>query len=140
MEENDLPLRSLAGYLVKRVSNRAIATLAEDLSPLGLRITEATILWVIDVNEGITASEIGRQLGIKRANMTPLVSRLTDHGYVLVCSKDGRSQGLGLTTEGYDVCGQAQEIMVNHDKNMFSMLTSKEKKQFISLLIKIRNS
>ncbi len=140
VEQSDLPLRSLMGYLVKRVSNKAIATLADDLSPLKLRITEATILWTIEVNNGITASEIGRQLGIKRANMAPLISRLIDRNYVLVSSKDGRSQCLDLTPEGYDICSQAQKIMIDHDNEMFSMLTPKEKIQFLNLLIKIRNN
>ena len=73
---NDKGLSSSAldrylGYQLRRISSAAMGALAEQLSTEGARVTEYTVMSQIAENPGITSSEIGRILDIKRANMTP---------------------------------------------------------------------
>lgn len=126
-----------AGYLIKRVSSQVISTLTEALAPLGLRVTEATVLYRIAMAPKITSSEVGRSLGIKRANMTPLVARLTELGYLRVSAQDGRSQGLSLTESGENIFEQVRGVLETHDETFFAVLNRKERAQLLSLLDKL---
>jgi DNA-binding MarR family transcriptional regulator len=127
------------GYLLKRVSSLVTASLADLLSDEGLRVTEATVLREIQAFPNITASEVGRLLNIKRANMTPLITRMVEQGIVALSEKDGRSQGLTLTKNGEKVFIRLQALFEKHDSASFSGLATKEKEQLSTLLRKILN-
>jgi DNA-binding MarR family transcriptional regulator len=59
----------------------------------------------------VTASAIGRQLDIQRANMVPLLKRLEDAGLIGREPIDGKSQGLELTPAGRDTSAEARAIV-----------------------------
>src|SRR5688572_29220836 len=92
------PLPSLPGYALRRAANATGAELAGRLGEIGLRQSEVSVLMLVDANPGVTASAIGRQLGIERANMVPLLKRL--EGLIDRAPIDGKSQGLALTDAG----------------------------------------
>ncbi|MBL4826211.1 MAG: MarR family transcriptional regulator [Spongiibacteraceae bacterium] len=94
------PLDALLGYHLRRASAAMQAQLSEGYSKLGFRITEASILIMIESNPGIKQSEIGQALEIKSANMAPLVAFLDENDYVERMKLDGRSQGLHLSNKG----------------------------------------
>jgi DNA-binding MarR family transcriptional regulator len=128
---------SLLGYQLRRVSSLAMAELAEALLPLELRITDVTVLYQIAENPAITSSEIGKALGIRRANMTPLIAGLMNKGYLNTKAKDGRSQALSLTRAGRKIYQQAQKIVDRHEQQFFLALPDNEKQQLSRLLIQI---
>lgn len=109
------PLDDLLGYQLRRASAALMGELARELDRIGLKATEASVLILIDANPGITQSEIGRALNIKRANMAPLAAMLDLRGFISRQKADGRSQGLIVTTVGADHCRRAQEAMRRHD-------------------------
>ncbi len=96
----DDPLANLPGYLLRRASATSLADLATCLAPLGVRPTDASILTLIAHNTDVTQSDIGNRLGIQRANMTPLIARMEEQGWITRQPRDGRSQGLALTEVG----------------------------------------
>lgn len=100
MTELNDPFARHLGYLLRRASAVMMADLGTALIPLGLRPVEATILSLIAANQGCTQSDIGRMLGIKRANMVPLMASLSAKGLIEKSRVDGRSQALGLTDQG----------------------------------------
>ena len=73
----DDPLPTLPGYALRRAANATAAELAERLAPLGLRQVDASVMILIEANLDVTASALGRALDIQRANMVPLLKRLT---------------------------------------------------------------
>lgn len=77
-----------------------MAALVKRLAPHDLRLVDATVMLLIADNPLITASAIGRELDIQRANMVPLLKRIEDAGLIERTPIDGKSQGLSLTAAG----------------------------------------
>ncbi|MDF0541056.1 MarR family transcriptional regulator [Sphingobium sp. H39-3-25] len=102
------PVASHLGYLMRRASAVMMAHLGSALAVTELRPVEATIIVLIGANPGCTQSDIGRALGIKRANMVPLIAGLCEKALIERERVDGRSQALTLTPEG-----EAQRILVS---------------------------
>jgi DNA-binding MarR family transcriptional regulator len=109
------PLDDLLGYWLRRASTAMMADLGTSLAQAELRPTEATILILIRANPGLTQSDIGRVLGIARANMAPLMGGLLKRGFIQKSRVDGRSQSLALTESGIAKVGAAQMIIDAHE-------------------------
>src|SRR5690242_10647575 len=103
------PLPSLPGYALRRAANATAAELAARLAETGLRQSDVSVLMLIEANPGVTASALGRQLDIQRANMVPLLKRL--EGLVDRVPIDGKSQGLELTAQGRARLGEARQVV-----------------------------
>lgn len=117
------PVASRLGYRLRRSSSAMMATLGAALELVGLRPVEATILLTIGANPGCIQSDIGRMLGIKRANMVPLITGLIQKDLVQKSPVDGRSFALSLTAEGEDVRSEADAIMSAHERRYTRLLT-----------------
>ena len=117
------PVASRLGYRLRRSSSAMMATLGAGLELVGLRPVEATILLSIGANPGCIQSDIGRMLGIKRANMVPLITGLIQKDLVQKSPVDGRSFALSLTAEGEDVRSEADAIMTTHERRYTRLLT-----------------
>jgi DNA-binding MarR family transcriptional regulator len=88
------------GYHLRRAANAMLADLGQRIEPLGLTLTEMSVLQLVAANPQIRQSEIGQVLAIKRANMAPLIAALEARGWIHREAIDGRSQGLRLTPSG----------------------------------------
>ncbi|HWV13361.1 MAG TPA: MarR family winged helix-turn-helix transcriptional regulator [Sphingobium sp.] len=117
------PVASRLGYRLRRSSSAMMATLGAGLELVGLRPVEATILLTIGANPGCIQSDIGRMLGIKRANMVPLITGLIQKDLVQKSPVDGRSFALSLTAGGEDVRSEADAIMTAHERRYTRLLT-----------------
>jgi DNA-binding MarR family transcriptional regulator len=117
------PLDGLLGYQLRRLTVLIMADLAEALAPLQLRPTEACALFVIGAAAGLTQSEVGRALGIQRANMAPLMAGLMSRGFVTREKVDGRSQALALTAAGAAASAAAWALTQAHEERFFSRLS-----------------
>ena len=96
-------LGSPLGYQLRRVSVLMMADLGARLAPTGLRPTEVTVLLLIGANPGCQQGEVGEMLGIKRANMVPLIARLVKKGLV-----DARPRRRALACAVPDANGSCQ--------------------------------
>jgi DNA-binding MarR family transcriptional regulator len=117
------PLESLVGYQLRRTSAGLMSELALDLNALGLSPTEASVLLLIAANPRVTQSDIGRSLGIKRANMAPLAAALELRGLLSRERVDGRSHGLVVTAEGAALGARARAAMDAHDSRLLGRLS-----------------
>lgn len=116
------PFAGHLGYLLRRASNAIISELAQRLDAVGLKVSEASILLLIECNPRITQSELGRMLGIKRANMVPLAAGLQARKLVTREPVDGRSHGLVVTGAGRKACADAREIMEEQERLVLDRL------------------
>lgn len=116
------PFAGHLGYLLRRASNAIIGELAQRLDMVGLKVSEASILLLIERNPRITQSELGRVLGIKRANMVPLSAGLESRGLVTRAPVDGRSHGLVLTAAGQAAFAEANRIMLEQERLILDRL------------------
>jgi DNA-binding MarR family transcriptional regulator len=128
------PFGTLLGYHLRRASVAVMADLAASLAPLNLTPVEASVLFVIGASGGVTQAEIGRRLGIARANMAPLMARLIEAGLVARAAVDGRSQALNLSPAGREVHDQARAAAQAHEARLFGGFTAAERARILARL------
>ncbi|WP_206244402.1 MarR family winged helix-turn-helix transcriptional regulator [Novosphingobium terrae] len=109
------PLDAYPGYLLRRAAATRLAYLTRRLEPLGVMVTEASILVTIGYNPGISQAECGRALAIQRPNMNPLVRRMVERGWVVTEKGQGRAQGLHLSPTGADLAARIEAIFEAHE-------------------------
>ncbi len=126
----DDPLLSLPGYSLRRAANAMIAELAERLSVLGLRHTEASAMILINANTDLTASALGRMLDIQRANMVPLLGRLEAAGLVHRVPLDGKSHALHLTDAGNAKLTEALAIIHAFEAELIARIPAAHRQHF----------
>lgn len=124
------PVAPRLGYMLRRASAAMMAGLGVALAEIGLRPVEGTILILVGANPGCIQSDIGRMLGIKRANMVPLIAALAGRGLVEKSPVDGRSLALSLTSAGEQLRAQVDAIMDAHEARFERLLAGRD----ISLL------
>lgn len=120
------PVAHRLGYLLRRASAAMMADLGKALTGFGVSPVEATVLAVIGVNRGCTQSDIARLLGIKRANMVPIVSRLLAEGLIDKTPVNGRSHALALTAKGEECHHSVQTAMDRHEARFEAMLAKQD--------------
>jgi len=117
------PFDGLLGYHLRRLSVLVMADFTEALAPLRLKPAEASVLYTVAASSGLTQSDVGKILGIQRANMAPLIAGLMQRGLVERDKVDGRSQALRLTASGEDAHAAAWAANQIHEERMFGTLT-----------------
>jgi len=133
------PLPRFPGYSLRRAANATAAELATRLADLDLRQVDASLLILIGENPDVTASALGRQLDIQRANMVPLLKRLEDAGLIDRKPLDGKSQGLVLTPEGEARCLQAKTIIERFEAEMLERVPEPHREHLLPALYALWN-
>jgi hypothetical protein len=67
----DNPFLAFPGYLLRRAAISRLAQLSQHLEPLGIGVSEASILVMIGRNPGLSQAECGRSPSIKRPISIP---------------------------------------------------------------------
>jgi len=128
------PCDGLLGYHLRRLSVLVMADFTEALAPLGIKPAEASVLYAVAAGAGLTQSEIGKMLGIQRANMAPLIAGLMQRGLVERDRVDGRSQALRLSAAGEALRAAAWETNRVHEERMFGALSQAAKARMVAQL------
>lgn len=122
-------------FLIVRTSSLAMSKLVKKLAVLDLIPSNASAMIMISNNSGINQSNLGRSLGIKRANISTLISELKARKLVNIQAK-GRTQELSLSEAGHSLVNQIAQILEQHETYCFSHINIP--KEFIASLIAIR--
>jgi DNA-binding MarR family transcriptional regulator len=128
------PFEGLLGYHLRRLSVLVMADFTEALAPLGLKPAEASVLYAVGAATGLTQSDIGKTLGIQRANMAPLIAGLMRRGLVERDRVDGRSQALRLTAAGQAARAAAWAANQLHEDRMFGTLNTQARARMAAQL------
>ncbi|MHC5305783.1 MarR family winged helix-turn-helix transcriptional regulator [Bartonella sp. LJL80] len=131
------PIGSLLGYQIRRISADDMARLGKSLMALDISTVAASVLIIICANDRVTQSDVGRCLGIQRANMAPLTTMLEAKGLVEKMPLDGRSSGLTATNQGRELCDRILMAMNKSDAVILDRLSAEEQAVFHQLLGKI---
>jgi DNA-binding MarR family transcriptional regulator len=129
------PFDTLLGYHLRRASVAVMTDFTTALAPLNLTPAEASVLFVIGAANGVTQAEIGRVLGIQRANMAPLMARLLKARLVKREAVDGRSQALTLSRGGREIHDQARAAAEAHEDRIFGHFSPAERAR---ILVRLR--
>jgi DNA-binding MarR family transcriptional regulator len=128
------PFAGLLGYHLRRASVLVMADLTAALEPLGLTPTAASVLFIIAAGGGVTQAEIGRALGIQRANMAPIIGHLIRQDLLEREAVDGRSQALRLSRAGQATHRKAMQTTLAHEQRLFGNFTAAERERMIAQL------
>jgi len=133
------PLTQLPGYVLRRASAAALARLNEQLTPLGLRHVDVSLILLVDATPGITPSRAGGVLDIQRANMVPIVARLENRGLMARRRVDGRSHALRLTAEGRSQLARARAVVARCEAALLRPVPVKLRPHVLPILVALWN-
>jgi len=86
-----------------RLLDRVVTSIYDDeLRPLGVRVTQVSVLVAVWKTPGATASEIGRVLWIDASTLSRNLARVIERGWIVedAAPDDGRARPLHLTPTG----------------------------------------
>jgi DNA-binding MarR family transcriptional regulator len=97
------------------------------------------VLWCIQNNGGqATPVEISYQLFLELHSVTAMLNRMEKEGLIKKCKSNTRSRSIiELTPKGLEIFNQS--LHNETDKKIFSILSKKERGQFMTCLWKVRN-
>ncbi len=127
-------LASLPGYTLRRAANAMMDELASRLSALDLRVSDASVLLLVDARRDMTSSEIGKVLDIQRANMVPLLARLEAAGLIERKPIDRKSQAILLTAHGQARLGDVKAITERFETDLMARIPAEHREHFLPAL------
>ncbi|RAZ84161.1 MarR family transcriptional regulator [Mesorhizobium hawassense] len=124
------------GYNLRRASALALNDFAVEMTEASLRPVTYAMLAVIDERPGIRAAELCRLLGMKSANMAPLLAELEERGLIERDdhAEDRRVQELSLTEVARAAMPAWRRQVRRHEDRFLQRLTSKERATLLRLL------
>ena len=104
MQKDELATRIEAVRRFNRFFTRRIGVLRGGLLHTPYSLTEARILFEISRRDGLTASDLSRELGLDPGYLSRILARLGRRGLIdkVRSETDGRQRLLSLTSEGQD--------------------------------------
>jgi MarR family transcriptional regulator, organic hydroperoxide resistance regulator len=112
------------------------------LEGLGLHRGQPAMLGALRDREGLTHTELARQLQVQPATITRMVARMERAGFLArrPDEEDQRVSRVYLTEAGRRVQADVQEVWRTLDGEAFGDLTAEEKRELGCLLLQIRDS
>ncbi len=129
-------LPSLMGYMLRQghlcVSQDFFRVLAAE----NIRPPQFSILEVVSRNPGIRPSDVAASIGIKRANLVPLVTALEQRGLLTRASaeSDRRAQSLHLTPDGAERLRYWHSVIAPHEDRLAARLGAHGRDTLLNLL------
>ena len=132
-------LGDLVGYHMRRASAVIANDFSRAIAGTGMRQVLFGILSIIEANPGINQGNVGRALGIQRANMVSLVNELVDAGLVLreTAAEDRRAFALTLTPDGEAMVTSCLKRIRDHEDALMADMTDEDRATLVRLLGRI---
>jgi DNA-binding MarR family transcriptional regulator len=132
----DAPLTERFGFLIRRLHQIHIALFMQEAGDLDITTIQFTALSVLYQFGEIDQSELAAHVGMDRANVSDVVRRLTDLGYVTVRVNPahGRKRLLLLTREGISFLETADHCARRAQERTVAALGEGDQKLFAALL------
>ncbi|MDX8459367.1 MarR family winged helix-turn-helix transcriptional regulator [Mesorhizobium humile] len=132
-------LDSLVGYNLRRASVVMLNDFEVEFAEVPLRPTTFAMLATVDENPGISSADLGRLLGIKSANMAPLIAELANRGLIerRGHAEDKRVQILFLTAEARNAMPKWRQQALRHEERVLLDLTRSERATLLRLLRRV---
>ena len=130
------PLPTLIGYALRRTQVAVFNAFRRTFAELGLRPAQLGILTVVGNNPGLKQAEVSAALGIKRANLVPLLDGLTGRGLIERgrVASDRRSHALRLTAAGEALLADAQAREAAFEAEIAAGIGEPGRRRLIELL------
>lgn len=110
------------GRAARRTANLVTRAYNQHLGPLGIEVTQFTILCTIALERAKSASELAEMVGVERSTLARNLDRLIASGLVAVEKGDGRRITHRLTDKGLDMVSEALPLWRNAQNDLLSRL------------------
>ena len=127
-------LADTIGFQLRRASHAMQSAYEASFEPLGLRISDATVLIGIGESPGCTQADLSRSLHIKPANIVPTVGGLVTKGLVTRRPGEGRAVSLNLTEAGSARLAQVHQAIQRQEERIRQLLTAADEERVLSAL------
>ncbi len=129
-------LEGLIGYTLRRAQVAVSRSFVELFADLDVRQSQLGVLTVIEGSPGARPSQVGAAIGIKRANIGPLLDELEARGLVRrePDPTDRRSQSLFLTAAGEALMAELHRREAAHEERIAAFLSHGERAALLGLL------
>ena len=119
-----------------RFFTRQIGVLREGLLHSPYTLTEARILFELSHRDGLTASDIGRELGLDAGYLSRVLARLEQQGLIekVRSDNDGRQRLLHLTPEGINAATILDQRSRDEVSEMLNDLSEEEQQRLLKAM------
>lgn len=135
-------LETLIGYALRRAQAAVSRCFVASFADVDVRPTQLGILTLVEAHPGIKPSRAGALLGIKRANVGPLIETLQERGLIRrkASADDRRSYELYLTEDGRALLAELHRREAAHEARIAAALTEAERAQLLTLLARVTDA
>lgn len=132
-------LETTVGFLLRLAQVAVFKDLLVALKPFDLRVTDLSVLLVIEATPGLQQRVIGEVLRIQRPNLVTIIDQLEARGLVRrgPVPGDRRAYALSLTLEGETLLRKAKAAHAQHDRKVLDVLGDVDKVQMLAALERI---
>jgi DNA-binding MarR family transcriptional regulator len=129
-------LPELMGYMLRQAQITMFQDFHATFTEMGIRPVHFAVLEVLHRNPGLRQAQAGEALGIKAANLVPLLNDLQARGFVRrdAVAGDRRSYALHLTVEGAAQLKRLQALVATHERRFAARLGPGGREQLLALL------
>ena len=132
------------GALLKQINDFMEKNATRALKEQDITISQSGVLFLFDkkAEKMATFKELEKSFGVSQPTMVGIINRLEHKELVdiLADSDDKRIRRAQLTQKGADKCREGYKHMNSAEDLLLSSLTTEEKKEFLRLLVKIKDS
>lgn len=132
-------LETTVGFVLRLAQVAVFKDLLAALKPFDLRVTDLSVLLVIEATPGLQQRAIGDMLRIQRPNLVIILDQLQARGLVRrdPVPGDRRSYALSITPEGTALLRGAKAAHAAHDRKVLEALGDLEKERMLAVLERI---
>ncbi len=132
-------LETTVGFVLRLAQVAVFKDLLSALKPFDLRVTDLSVLLVIEATPGLQQRAIGDVLRIQRPNLVTIIDQLEARGLVRrgPVPADRRAYALSLTPEGEALLQQAKRAHAQHDRKVLDALGDLDKERMLAALERI---
>ena len=112
------------------------------METLGLKPSQAGILFVLNCEGRISQRQLAEKIGIKPPSMTVALRKLEERGYI-VKEQDGKDQRIiriELSERGKECIGDLNEIMADMGEMLYQGIRPEERMLFRRLILEMREN
>jgi DNA-binding MarR family transcriptional regulator len=132
----DTPLMERFGFLIRRLHQIHVALFIQEAKNLDITTIQFTALSIVYQRGEIDQSELAVQVGMDRTNVSDVVRRLLERGYVTVRVNPAhaRRRLIGLTGDGFVFLRMADRCALRAQERTVAALAEPDRRAFAALL------
>ena len=132
-------LTGIVGFHIRLAHGAVYRHFTETFVDLDLTQKQASTLWLVSDNPGISQIDLGGRLRMDRATTMTIVNRLQERGFMRRerSESDGRKQALYVTEAGAGALADAKAAIAEHEAWLKSRFTREETDKLVEMLTRI---